>query len=193
MAPDALPDPIRVALHVAAILDRLGLPYVAVGSLASSFHGVPRSTNDVDFLVALTPASAGALADVLSPSYYASREAVQEAAAASRGASFNAIHVATAVKVDVFVAGDDPFEAERLRRRQLITIGGAALCMDTAEHTVLRKLEWFQRGGEVSERQWSDVIGIIRAQGKRLDRDYLRGWAARLGVAELLERALGTT
>jgi hypothetical protein len=55
---------------------------------------------------------------------------------------------------------------------------------------VLRKLEWYRRGGEVSERQWGDVIGVVRAQGERLDRDYMRAWAERLAVADLLDRAL---
>jgi hypothetical protein len=192
MAPDALPDPLRVALDVASTFERLGVPYVAVGSLASSFHGAPRSTNDVDFLAGLTGPSVEHLAKDLAPHYYVSREAMNEAVAVSRGGSFNAIHIGTAVKVDVFVAGDDPFDVERLRTRRLASIGGGVLCIDTAEHTILRKLEWFRRGGEVSERQWSDVLGIVRAQGERMDRAYLRSWADRLRVRDLLERALGS-
>lgn len=64
------------------------------------------------------------------------------------------------------------------------------LSVDTAEHTVLRKLEWFRRGGEVSDRPWRDVLGVLRAQGDRLDRGVLTTWSARLGVSDLLARAL---
>ncbi len=190
MMPEAVPDPILVALDVASTFERLGIPYVAVGSLASSFHGAPRSTDDVDFLVTLSPSSATRLAAALAPHYYVSADALRDAASGPRGGSFNAIHVPTAVKVDVFVAGDDRFEAERLRKRSPVAIGPGTLHIDTAEHTILRKLEWYRRGGEVSERQWNDVIGVLRAQGDRLDRDYMRGWAEQLGVSDLLDRAL---
>jgi hypothetical protein len=193
MAPDALPDPIRVALDLAATFEHLRIPYVAVGSVASSFHGVPRSTDDVDFVVSLTPATSVALVAALAGAFYVSADAAREAAATSRGGAFNVIHLATAVKADLFVAGDDPFEAERLAQRRRVRIAEDApsdLYIDTAEHTIVRKLEWYRRGGAVSDRQWGDVVGIVRAQGTRLDRDDLRVWADRLGVDDLLEQAM---
>jgi hypothetical protein len=193
MAPDRLPDPIRVALSVAATLEGLGVPYVAVGSLASSVHGAPRSTDDVDFVVDLAPVQGERLVTALTDAYYVSPDAVRAATGARSGGTFNAIHLATSVKVDLFVAGDDPFDAERLAQRRRVAVASDAssdLFIDTAEHTILRKLEWYRRGGEVSERQWSDVIGVMRAQRDRLDRATLQRWAERLGVADLLERAL---
>lgn len=78
MAPEDVPDPIAVALDVASMFERLGITYIAVGSIASSFHGVPRSTDDVDFLVTLTPSSAERLAAVLAPHYYVSTDALQQ-------------------------------------------------------------------------------------------------------------------
>ena len=113
--------------------------------------------------------------------------------AVNTAASFNAVHFASAIKVDFFVAGDDPFEAERLAKRQRVELPNGVLHVDTAEHTLLRKLEWFRRGGEVSERQWRDVQAIARIQGNRLDRDRLRLWAERLGVIDLLQRVLTQT
>jgi hypothetical protein len=193
MAPERLPDPIRVALAVARALEQVGVTYVAVGSLASSVHGAPRSTDDVDFVVDLAPTQGERLVAVLAGAYYVSPEAVREATAARSGGTFNAIHLATSVKVDLFVAGDDPFEAERLAQRQRVSIASdppAELFVDTPEHTILRKLEWYRRGGETSERQWRDVRGVLQAQGGRLDRRALSGWAERLGVTDLLERAL---
>lgn len=191
MAPDQPPDPIAVALEVAAILERLGIPYLAVGSLASSIHGEPRSTNDIDLVADLEPRHVEGLLAALGDAYYVSPDAVREAV--REGGTFNAIHLGTALKVDVFVAGRDPFDIERLKHRERVEIWSdppGELYVDTAEHTVLRKLEWYRQGDEVSERQWGDVLGIVRAQGNRLDRARLTAWAGRLGVSDLLERVL---
>jgi hypothetical protein len=123
--------------------------------------------------------------------YYIDADAMRLAVRSS--ASFNAVHFGSAIKVDFFVAGDDPFEAERLRSRQRIDLPNGTLYVDTAEHTLLRKLEWYQRGGEVSERQWRDVEAIVRIQGDSLDRGHLRLWARRLGVTDLLDRVIQNT
>jgi hypothetical protein len=190
MAPDRQPDPIAVALDVASILERLNIPYLVGGSLASAVHGEPRSTNDVDFMADLQPSHVAPLLAALRSDFYLSEEAVREALRFAT--SFNAIHLPTAVKVDVFVAGQDPFNAERLARRQRVVLRDdppGALFVDTPEHSVLRKLEWYRRGGEVSDRQWRDVLGVLRAKGKQLDAARLDTWAKRLGVADLLERA----
>ena len=190
MAPDQLPDFLRVALELAAHLDRLGIRYVAGGSLASSFHGEPRSTNDVDLVIALPPSGVDALVAALGELYYISAEAARQAA--RTGGVFNVIHLDTAVKADLFVAGADPFDAERIAcgtREALGESPTSFLRIDTAENTILRKLEWYRRGAEVSERQWRDVLGIIRAQGAHLDWTRLESWAPRLGVSDLLMRA----
>lgn len=190
MAPDQPPDPIGVALFVAAVMERLGIAYFAGGSLASSIHGELRSTNDVDLVADLRPSHVTPLLTALANDFYVSAEAMQEAL--RFGTSFNAIHLPTAVKVDVFVAGQDAFDAERLALRQRLRVRTdppGELFVDTAEHTVLRKLEWYRRGGEVSDRQWRDVLGVLRAKGERLDQQRLDVWAQRLGVADLLERA----
>jgi hypothetical protein len=191
MAPEGLPDPLRVALAAARILERLGVPYVTVGSFASSVHGEPRSTDDVDIVADLRPAHVRPLTAALAGEWYVSDDAVR--AAIASGASFNAIHLSTGVKVDLFVVGVDPFDARRVARGRSVRVGsepGAELQVDTAEYTVLPKLEWFRRGGETSDRQWRDVVGVIRAQGAGLDRQELATWAERLGVLDLLARAL---
>lgn len=192
MTPDGLPDPLRVALAFATVLDQIGVPYVTAGSFASSVHGEPRSTDDVDLVADLRAAHADPLVRALHADWYLSEPAVQDAIA--RGASFNAIHLATSVKVDVFVVGNDAFDGHRVANGKDVRVGpepGAVLRVDTAEYTVLRKLEWYRRGGEASDRQWRDVLGIVRAQGPRLDRTELARWAGPLGVADLLARALG--
>jgi hypothetical protein len=188
---EALEDPVAIALHVGAQLDAIGVVWVTGGSIASSVHGEARSTLDVDMVVGLSARQVKALSAALARDYYvdagAMRTAVKECG------SFNAIHFASAIKVDFFVAGDDPFEAERLASRQGVEMPGGRLYVDTAEHTLLRKLEWYRRGGEVSDRQWRDVQAIARIQGDRLDRQRLNKWAKRLGVTDLLQRLIAET
>lgn len=197
VTPDADPDPIAVAVSFAGTLERLGIPYLIGGSMASSVHGEPRSTNDIDIVADLTAESLHILLDAIRTDYYVSEDAAQGAVQAAErgepGGSFNLIHIGGAIKVDLFVAGRDPFEAERLRSRQRIQVSpdsSASLFIDTAEHSLLRKLEWFRRGGEASDRQWRDVVAIARIQGDRLDRARLALWADRLGVSDLLVRLL---
>jgi len=136
MGPAALPDPIEVAASITAVLDGLGIRYLIGGSLASSVHGEPRSTNDVDILAAFHAAHIEPFIEAIRGEYYVSRRAVREAV--QRGAHFNVIHTRAAVKVDVFPAGDDPFELERLELRQplrLPTEPEALVYVDTAEHS----------------------------------------------------------
>lgn len=192
MAPDSLPELIAVASLVATRLTRIGVAYVIGGSFASSIHGEPRSTNDIDMVADLQQGDIDRLVDALGSDCYVSRNAVAEAV--RTGGGFNVIHMSTAVKVDIFVAGFDAFDRERLRRRMPVSFPSrphsVTLFVDTAEDAILRKLEWYRRGQESSERQWRDVIGIVEAQSSRLDRDYLREWSAKLDVSDLLERVL---
>jgi hypothetical protein len=192
MAPDSLPEPIAVASLVAGCLTRIGISYVIGGSFASSVHGEPRSTNDVDMVADLHDADVDAFVSAIGAECYVSRDAVAEAVGA--GSAFNVIHVPTAVKVDIFVAGADAFDRERLKRRVPVAFSSGlqpvTLFVDTAEDTILRKLEWYRRGGHTSERQWRDVVGIVNVQSTRLNRAYLREWAGRLAVSDLMELAL---
>ncbi len=192
MAPDSLPEPIAVASHIADCLTRIGVSYVIGGSFASSVHGEPRSTNDIDMVADLHQGDVDAFVDAIGAEWYVSRDAVAEAVGA--GGAFNVIHVPTAVKADIFVAGVDAFDRERLKRRVPVVFSSGSeavtLFVDTAEDTILRKLEWYRRGGHASERQWRDVVGIVNAQSTRLDGAYLCEWAGRLDVSDLMERAL---
>jgi len=147
----------------------------------------------VDMVVDLRPEQLQAFGESLRPRYYLDPEAASDAVGS--GGSFNAVHMGSAVKVDFFVAGADPFERERLRHRLSVRVGDApdeVLFIDTPEHSLLRKLEWFRRGGELSDRQWRDVTAIVAVQGDRLDGVRLARWASVLGVADLLHRLMGS-
>ncbi len=187
-----LPEPLAVTLQVVDALDALHAPYWIGGSLASALHGVARSTLDSDIVADLKPEQAADFARALEPAFYVDMEMIQDAI--KRRSSFNLIHRETMFKVDVFILKTRPFEQAQLSRReeQVLSLEPerrAYVC--TAEDTILAKLEWYRMGGEVSERQWRDVLGVMAVQGQRLDLDYLRRWATELGVGDLLERALG--
>jgi hypothetical protein len=169
-------------------LRELGVRHYVAGSIASSVHGLPRASVDADVVAELAPRHAGPLVEALGQAYYVPEERVHDAI--RRRGSFNLIHLATMVKVDVFVSRDRPFD-RRAFERSLATPaeGSVALLVASAEDTVLAKLEWFRSGGETSERQWADVLGILRV-ATSIDVGYLGRGAAELGVADLLERAL---
>lgn len=182
------PDLLLALGPVLEALRALGVRHYVGGSIASSAHGVPRASIDADLVAELRPRHAAPLAAALRESYYVSEERVRDAV--SRRGSFNVIHLETMVKVDVFVSRDRPFDRRAFDRARVADPGaGSEIPVSSAEDTILAKLEWFRRGGEVSERQWGDVLGVLRV-AVGLDETYLRRGAVELGVADLLARAL---
>lgn len=184
--------PLEVLLRVVRVLEEHRISYVVVGSFASSARGIPRATVGADIVAEIAPAQVARLVSSLQNDFYIDERAVRRAAEGHR--SFNAIHLDSAFKVDFFVPPEEGVGRLQLARRQSERVTPDAaeeFYVATAEDTVLAKLLWFKSGGGASERQWSDVAGVIKVQGARLDLEYLRGWADRLGVRDLLERALG--
>jgi len=187
----ALSDVLQTTLRVVRILDSFGVDYLVGGSLASSLHGIPRATQDVDLVAAITQDEVSDFVEALGSDFYVDEEMIREAI--RRGTSFNIIELETMFKVDVFIAGSDDVSKTAMIRRQAIQLGegpGQALMVATPEDIILQKLAWYQQGDEISERQWLDVLGVLKVQGSRLDKPYMQKTAALMGVAGLLQRAL---
>jgi hypothetical protein len=172
-------------------LDALGVRYYLGGSVASSAHGIARASLDADVVAALESEHVDPLVNRLESAYYIPTDRLRSAVAARSSCNF--IHLATMFKIDVFVSKGRPFDrqaAERARPQAIDEAPDAPrFLIASPEDTVLAKLEWFRLGGETSERQWWDVVGILKVT-EDADRRYLRRWATPLGVADLLERAL---
>jgi hypothetical protein len=186
------PDVIAAMLPIVEAFEASGVSYYIGGSVASSTHGVARSTIDVDLIADLRMDAVPSLIAQLEADYFVQTESVVEAIAHT--SSFSIIHLATMIKIDVFVQKSAPFDRAVQRRSASRILAGdltdREFNLSSPEDTLLHKLRWYRMGGEVSDRQWNDILGIIMVQAGDLDRVYLREWAAELGVTDLLERAL---
>lgn len=174
-----------------AALDKLEIPYSIGGSVASSVHGMYRATNDVDLVVDMRPEQIEELAEELKTEFYADPAMMRDAF--NRGRASNVIHYASAYKFDLFPLHRDEYSAVEFARRSYRLVPNAdnmECAVGSAEDTLLRKLDWFRRGGETSGKQWADIQGIVDVKGSELDMVYLRRWAAHLRVSDLLDRLL---
>jgi hypothetical protein len=181
---------LQVIQEVTEALTAAGIPYALGGSMASSLLGEPRYTQDADVTVEPFAGSEAALVARFGPGYYVSLPAVQEAV--RQRSSFNIIHTHTGFKIDVFVRKDRPFEQSVITRRRSLPVAGRPgqeITVVSPEDIILLKLEWYRLGGETSDRQWRDVLGVLHVQAGRLDEAYLDRWAADLKVGDLLARA----
>lgn len=183
------PD-LQVLLRVTSTLERLRVPYLVGGAIASSALGIYRTTQDADVVADLRSPHVAPFVEALSGEFYLDEERIRHAVA--RRSSFNMIHLERALKVDVYLLGSDPFARQQIPRRRRIAapgIEGAGFDIASPEDLVLQKLRWYRQGGELSERQWLDVLGVLKVQQPTIDRAYMDGWAVELGVADLLARA----
>jgi len=181
----------RITLFVTQVFERLGIRYAVGGSFASSLHGVMRSTLDVDIVADMHLEHIAPLVEALSPDFYADDEMMKDAI--THHSSFNLIHYETAFKVDVFIRKERAFDQAQLERRALAVIGmdpETSLYITSPEDTILAKLEWYRMGGEVSDRQWRDILGVLKTRAGELDLPYMRLSAVTLNVTDLLDRAL---
>lgn len=188
--PLMLSDPISLTLVVADILNQLEIPYLVGGSVASSLLGEPRSTQDIDLVADLPSEKVDSLIQALQPRFYVSEDAVRDAIRYKT--SFNLIDNESLGKVDIFILKDEPFNQAEFQRRQAMIVRQdpeREIVLPTPEDIILQKLIWYRMGAG-SQKQWRDILGVMKLQAEQLDKGYLNQWASTLRLIELLEQAL---
>lgn len=186
-------EPIEVTLKVTTVFEKLGVPYLIGGSLASTLYGMVRTTQDADIVAEMRRQHLRPFLTALQNEFYMDDEMIADAI--QRHSSFNIIHRETMFKVDVFIPRPRPFVQSQLTRAQRQAFAFETDSIISArfaspEDTILAKLEWYRMGGEVSDRQWRDILGVLKVRAGELDLDYLQTWAAELDVSDLLKKAL---
>ena len=166
-------------------LNRAGVPHMIAGSFASTFHGLSRTTVDIDVVIDPNPSSLSFLLNLLAEQGFYVSEANARAAFRLR-TQFNVIHMAHVWKVDLIIRKERPFSYTEFNRREAATILEVDTFVASAEDTILAKLEWSKESD--SERQRRDIEGIIQIKGHGLDRGYLERWSKELGVSDALSR-----
>lgn len=182
---------IRIAMKpVAEALEQMGIPYAVVGSVAGLTHGYSRFTMDVDVVAFFEEAQAAEFARRLGDQYYVDEMMVCDAIRHRR--SFNILHHDTGLKIDIFIPPASGWNLQVTQRREPEAMDEMqpAFWVQSAEDLVLSKLRWFRATNETSERQWNDVLGVLKMQCFDIDIEYMEKWASEIGVGDLLERAL---
>lgn len=186
-----LSEPLLVVARLARTFDELAIRYIVGGSLASSIYGIPRATQDVDLVADIQIRHVNDLVRELNEEFYIDEAMIRDAI--MRYGSFNVIHLATMFKADIFVFRRDEWSREEMARYRAeqfdVPEGKVTIHFASPEDTLLHKLVWYKLGDEISERQWNDVLGVLKVQGDLLDIDYLERWAEELGISDLLIRA----
>lgn len=170
------------------VFERLGLDYLITGSVATSYYGEPRFTNDIDVVVELTTKDISKFCRSFPrEDFYLSADAVRTAVRERR--QFNVLHPATGLKVDVFVMKETAFDQSRHSRRQHLKIDeGLTAWFASPEDVILKKLVYYKEGG--SEKHIRDILGVLKIQGNSIDLDYLAHWAVQLGLLDLWQDVL---
>jgi hypothetical protein len=184
-------EAVRITVQVTRVLEKLGVSHIVCGSLASSVHGLPRATNDVDIVAVLEQTHIAPLVSALSDSFYIDADMIADAI--THRTEFNLIELQTMFKIDVFVPLLDIVTRRELSRGQIVKldeVSNLSLRFATPEDTVAHKLRWHELGGRVSAQQWLDAIGVLVVQRGKLDLEYLHETCELLNVAGLLTKAL---
>lgn len=184
------PDILKTVIPVIRAFEKLGIAYYIGGSVASSAYGMARATMDVDCVSDLTQEKVKNFVAMLEGEYYVDEQMILEAI--QQYSSFNLIHLETMLKVDIFIVKNRPYDQVALQRRKKDTLDDESVpevYLASPEDVILNKLDWFHRGGRSSEKQWNDILGVLKVQKGYLDLEYLNHWACQLDLPDLLKEA----
>ena len=176
----------EILLAVLDRLDRLGIPYMLVGSYASNVHGQPRATHDADVVVEVDPDAADSFIGAFEDDFSFNPDSIRMHIYGR--SMFNVISYRSPFKIDIIPRRDTPYHLEEWNRRMRVRAFGRELTVATAEDTIITKLKWFRQGGETSGRQLEDARGVYAVQEGSIDDAYLDRWATAEGVGDLLDR-----
>jgi len=183
---------ITLALQpVIGAFEEMGISYYICGSIASSAYGISRATQDIDLVSDISEQSVNILVERLRNEYFIDGDMIRDAIKSK--SSFNLIHLKTMMKLDIFILQDDLFHKNTNQRKIKDTLdedeNSLKIFLSSPEDVILSKLVWFLNSNEVSERQWMDVLGVIKVQGGILDLEYLKYWATELRIDKQLKKA----
>ena len=184
-----LAEALEATLLVTSALETLGVQHFVGGSLASSLLGKPRATDDADVVAAIGQTHVEPLARAIESTFFVDRDMANDAIV--QRSEFNVVHLPTMFKIDIFVPGLDVTTRRQLARARRVVLdeAGRSLVVASPEDVVAQKLRWYRLGGNVSERQWRDVLGVLEVTGPTIEMGYLEETCELLGVGDLLRRA----
>ena len=185
-SPMWIQDSVQLAIKLHPIFEELGISYYITGGVAAISYGEPRTTQDLDLVMAISPDVIDRLSDALTEAgfYVPGIDDVKS----GRMQTLQIIEMESISRADLVVAGTDEFERLKFARRRVIEFEGTALYFASPEDVILNKLRWRQRSG--SEKQWRDVLGVLKVQAENLDYGYMRELAEQLGLVDALNQAV---
>lgn len=176
----------KLLKKVIQTLERAGIQYMITGSVVSSLQGQPRSTHDIDMVIAVEKSKAHELAKAFPPpDFYLDEHSIIDAV--NTQSMFNLIDLRTGDKVDFWILTNEAFDRSRFSRRYSEEFMGIDMKVSSPEDTILSKLRWTKLSGG-SEKQFTDALRVYEVQYGKLDIDYLEHWAKELDVGSLWKR-----
>lgn len=174
--------------RIIQILNQIGIPYMLTGSLASSLQGEPRSTHDIDIIIAIQKSDIKRLVKLFSPSdFYLDEDSITNAI--DTESMFNVINTNSGDKIDFWILTDESFDQSRFSRKIQEEFLGMKIEVSAPEDTILAKLKWAKLSGG-SEKQFTDALRVYEVQYEKLDSDYLQKWVKELDIESLWGRLL---
>lgn len=175
----------QIVIRVAHALDQISVPYMLVGSYSSNVYGIPRSTQDADFVIQLPPdASISPLAKLLEPDLHLDPQLIFETITGNL--RYVITHQDSAFKVELFILSSDAHHLERFSRRVKSTLDSTSVWFQSGEDVVIQKIRWYARAKRQKDRD--DVIDVLETSGPNLDLIYIRRWCDEHGTRDLFEQ-----